>query len=168
MHGRARLIDLGRPINTSSSVKAASYQMASFKLGIDAGDHLIVEINGRPDDSDDWLAATISLRGGAFSATINANLVTCDFPRFRSQLETLYQTLSGTALFDTMERQLQITCAGNDRGGILVDVVTRDQVADGNELCFGFDIDQTFLPGVIAELREIEAQFPNKIHPEFP
>lgn len=142
--------------------------MASFKLGTDAGDHLIVGINGRPVERDDWVSATIVVQAGAFSALIDATLVTCDFPLFRSQLESLYKTLSGKANFDTIERQLQIECIGNERGGIDITGTVRDRVCEGNELRFGFDIDQTFLPNVISELREIEFVFPNKIHPPFP
>ena len=142
--------------------------MASFKLGTDAGDHLIVEIDGRPDERDDWVSATISVQAGAFTATIDATLVTCDFPRFRRQLESLYKTLSGSANFDTIERQIQIECLGNDRGGIAINGPVQDRVGDGNELKFRFDVDQTYLPRIISELQDIESEFPNRIHPAFP
>lgn len=142
--------------------------MASFKLGTDAGDYLIVEINGRPDERDDWVSATMSVHAGAFTATIDATLVTCDFPRFRSQLQSLYETLNGSANFDTIERQLQIDCVGNERGGIAINGTVQDRVGDGNELRFRFDIDQTYLPRVISDLQDIESEFPNKIHPPFP
>lgn len=135
--------------------------MASFKLGTDAGDRLIVEIDGRPDERDDWLAATISVHAGAFSATIDATLVICDFPHFRTQLEALHKTLSGSAAFDTIERQLKINCVGNERGGIAVHGIVQDRVGDGNELRFRFDIDQTYLPRIIQELRTIESEFPS-------
>lgn len=137
--------------------------MASFKLGTDAGDHLMVEIDGRPDERDDWVSATIS-----FTATIDATLVTCDFPRFRRQLNSLYKTLSGSANFDTIERQLQIECLGNDRGGIAINGTVQDRVGDGDELKFRFDVDQTYLPRIISELQDIESEFSNKIHPAFP
>ena len=142
--------------------------MASFKLGTEAGDHLIVEIDGRPDECDDWLCATIGVRAGAFTATIDALLMTCDFPRFRCQLESLYKTLSGSANFDTIERQLQLNCVGNDRGGIAVNGTVQDRAGDGNELRFRFDIDQTYLPQIISDVQNIESQFPNRINPAFP
>jgi hypothetical protein len=142
--------------------------MASFKLGIEAGDHLIVEVDGRPDERDDWVSAKIFVHMGAFTASIEATLVTCDFPRFRRQLESLYRTLRGSANFDTLERQLQIACIGNERGGIAINGTVQDRVVDGNELKFQFDIDQTYLPGLIAELKDIESDFPNKIYPAPP
>ena len=142
--------------------------MSSFKLGTDFGDHLIVEIDGRPDEHDDWVSVIIVVHAGAFSASIDATFMTCDFAQFRRQLEALYETLSGSAKFDTIERQLQIECVGNERGGIAITGTVQDRVGDGNELRFGFDIDQTYLPGVISELLRIESEFPNKIHPPFP
>ncbi len=142
--------------------------MAGFQLGSEAGDHLIVAINGRPDDCDDWLDARMVVRAGAFSATIDALLLTCDFPPFRSQLESLYRILSGSATFDTIEGQLRFTLTGNDRGGITVAGTISDQSGDGNQLTFHFEIDQTYLPEVIAALRAIETEFASLIHPPFP
>ena len=48
--------------------------MPSFTLGTEAGDHLIVEINGRPDERDDWVSAKISVHTGAFSALIQSKV----------------------------------------------------------------------------------------------
>jgi hypothetical protein len=142
--------------------------MPSFKLGTDAGDHLTVEIRGRPDERDDWLEATVSIRAGGFGGSFDATLMTCDFPPFRSQLERVYETLDSTAAFHTIERQLRIECAGNGRGQIGIQGVAEDQVTDGNVLRFGLSIDQTFLPAIISDLRDIEAEFPSRAHPAFP
>jgi hypothetical protein len=65
---------------------------------------------------------------GAFTASVSATLVTCDFPKFRTQLERRYRTHHGFAEFDTIEQQLQMTCVGNDRGGIVVEGVVWDRV----------------------------------------
>jgi hypothetical protein len=142
--------------------------MPLFKLGTDAGNHLSVEIRCRPDERDDWLKATVSIRAGAFAGSFDATLMTCDFPPFRSQLERLYDTLDGTATFDTIELQLGLECAGNGRGRIAIRGVAEDQVTDGNLLRCEFDIDQTFLPALISDLQDIEAKFPSRVHPEFP
>jgi len=136
--------------------------MPLFKVGIDTGDHLIVEVNRRLDEGDDHLEATISLHAGAFSATFEALLATCDVPPFRTQLETLLETLSGSAIFNPIEGQLKITCVGNGRGGITVHVIAQDRARDPNELRFRLETDQTFLPRIIAELRDIESCFPTR------
>ncbi len=139
--------------------------MTSFTLGNDRSDQVVVRISGRPDAQDDWLDASISVRAGAFSASIPVALSTCDFRPFREQLETLYQTLDGTATFCTPEQQLEVVCRGDGLGGIAVEGVIKDQVSDGNALRFQFAIDQTFLPAIIDALREVEAAFPNRMHP---
>ena len=72
------------------------------------------------------------------------------------------------ATFETIERQLRIECGGNGYGGIAIQGVAKDQVADGNVLRFEFGMDQTFLPAIISDLRDIEAEFPNRVHPDLP
>ena len=151
-----------------AAAKRKRTRVNSFALGTEAGDHLIVEIHGRPDERDDWLEARVSIRAGAFGGSFGATLMTCDFPPFRGQLERLYETLDGAATFDTIERQLRIECAGNGRGQIGIQGVAEDQVTDGNVLRFGLSIDQTFLPAIISDLQDIEAEFPNRVHPGFP
>ena len=139
--------------------------MTSFTLGNDGSDRVVVRMSGRPDAQDDWLDASISVRAGAFSASIPVTLSTCDFRPFREQLETLYQTLDGTATFSTPEQQLEIVCRGNGFGRITVEGVIADQVSDGNSLRFQFNIDQTFLSAIIDDLREVESAFSNRLHP---
>ena len=142
--------------------------MSNFKIGAEESNYLSVTIDGRPDERDDWLSRTISIRAGAFSATLDATLLTCDFPRFRTQLESLYKTLSGDATFETIEDQLGFRLTGNERGGISVDGTVLDRVGDGNQLNFRFDIDQTYLRQIIRDVQIIETEFPNKIHPSYP
>ena len=67
-----------------------------------------------------------------------------------------------------IERQLQINCIGNERGGIAVDGIVLDRVGDGNELRFRFDIDQTYLPRIhCGTANPSNRTFPNKIHSGF-
>jgi hypothetical protein len=142
--------------------------MFTFQVGIDAGDHLIVAIHGRPDERDDWLDSTVTVSAGAFAGSYNAVLTTCDFPRFRQELQRLYDTLEGVARFSTIERQIAITLSANSRGCISVEGSAEDAIADGNSLKFRFETDQTFLPPLIRQIREIEMQYPNRLHPPFP
>ena len=142
--------------------------MHSITLRGNAGDHVIITCHGRPDENDDWLDATIDVAAGAFSGRVSASLVTVDFARFRRELESLHQTLDGTATFETIERQLAIECVGNGRGGIGVTGMVEDRAGDGNQLKYQIDTDQTFLPALISQIRVLEELFPNKLHPNFP
>ena len=133
-----------------------------FQLGSSASDRVLVAVLGRPDARDDWLECRVDVSAGAFSASYVATFSTQDFPQFRRELEQLYQSLDGRARFDTHERQLQVACSGNGRGGILVEGVAQDSY--DNVLRFRFETDQTFLPALIAQLREIEHEYPDVGH----
>lgn len=142
--------------------------MYSITLGVETGDHVAITINRRPVENDDWLDASIRVVAGAFRGCVSASLVTIDFPRFRQELEALHQTLDGTAIFDTIECQLEIECTGNGRGGINVTGIVQDRPGGGNKLRFDFDIDQTFLSALIRQIQELEELYPSKLHPDFP
>ena len=67
-----------------------------------------------------------------------------------------------TAAFDTLEDQLKLRLAGDRRGHILVRGTAKDRVGTGNELEFGFEIDQSYLPEIMKELEAIEKCFPSR------
>ncbi len=142
--------------------------MFAIQIGPVGGEHVSVTIHGRPDERDDWLDAEIDVSSGSFVGRYSATFVTCDFPRYRAELEELYKRLEGVANFSTVERQLELTCTGNGLGGILIEGFARDAVIDGNVLKFRIKLDQTFLPAIIQQVREIEREYPNRMHPPFP
>ena len=136
--------------------------MCSVQLGVDAGDHVLINIEDRLDDTDDWLNSTVSVVAGEFRGTVSAMLMTIDFALFRRRIELLHRTLDGSALFETIEHQLHIECIGNGMGRIQIKGTIADGVIEGTQLTFEFDSDQTFLPPIIRQLKKIEAAFPNK------
>jgi hypothetical protein len=103
----------------------------------------------------------ISIKAGAWSASYPADLRSPDFPFFREQLEHLQHDPAGVAVFDTLEGQLKLHLNGDHRGHIAIRGTARDKVGTGNELGFQFEIDQSFLPELIAELKLVEQQFPS-------
>ncbi len=135
----------------------------AFQIGTESGDYVAVDIRERPDEHDDWLDATIAVSAGAFAGKYRAMLVTSDFPRFRAELERLYASLDGAARFQTVEGQLELTCTGNGIGGITVEGRSQDFVGVGNVLQFRLEIDQTFLPDIVAQIRELETQHPHRL-----
>ena len=94
--------------------------MSSMLLGVDHDDHIRITVEFRREEADDWLKSTIDVRAGSFRGSVPVTLLTIDFPAFRKQLEPLYDSLSGVAKFETIERQLRFTCTGNGHGGILI------------------------------------------------
>ena len=109
---------------------------------------------------DNWLRCAVDLRAGGFSGHYSAAFMTDDFSRFLSGLNSLYDTLSGKAEFNTIEEQLMIIAEGDGKGHIEVRGEALDAAGHGNRLAFSLGIDQTQLATVIKELKEITAKYP--------
>ena len=129
-------------------------------IGTESGDHVIFDV-GTVDYTDgcDWVPCTLDIAAGAWRGTIDVSLVSRDFAPFRTQLQSLYDTLDGSARFDTTERQIELECTANNLGHITVSGIIDDQICDGNRLTFSFSLDQSYFPAVISQLRAIEATF---------
>jgi hypothetical protein len=59
-----------------------------------------------------------------------------------------------------MEGQLTVALTGNGRGHIEVTGAALDHAGIGNTLAFHFDVDQTYLPGVLGSLDAVIGHFP--------
>jgi hypothetical protein len=112
-------------------------------------------------DDGNWLSARISVSAGAWAGSFDAHLRAEEFQAFRQQCERLYQALRGTAVFHPMEPWLQLTLTGDAKGHIELAGEATDHVGWGNRLIFNFlELDQSFLPPLVAQLREVEENFP--------
>src|SRR5271170_5364423 len=65
---------------------------------------------------DNWLTIEIRVRAGGFHGMVSAAILTEDLVRFASQLRPLYDSLSGSAKFSTMEGQLSLHLVGDGKG----------------------------------------------------
>ena len=59
-----------------------------------------------------------------------------------------------------MEGQLTVALTGNGLGHIEVTGTALDHAGIGNTLAFHFDVDQTYLPGVLGGLDAVIGRFP--------
>ncbi len=111
---------------------------------------------------DNWLVARVELSVGAFSGEFALSLTPQDFETFFAQLEQLYETLTGYAKFQTIEEQVEVSLSGDGKGGVEVVGFALDRAGIGNRLEFSFSIDQTFIPPMLSQLREIITEFPTR------
>jgi hypothetical protein len=109
---------------------------------------------------DNWLKIEISVQAGGFEEKVNAAILTEDLERFLSQLRPLYETLSGSAEFGTMEDQLNLKLAGDGKGHIELHGEVADRPGIGNRLHFTLQFDQSQLRASIGELEKATLQFP--------
>ena len=131
-------------------------------IGQRDAEHVIIDVQGCPDPGDDhgWLICEINIKAGAWSGSYSAYLRNPDFPLLREHLEQFQHDPTAIAVFDTLEGQLKLEFKGDRRGHIEIQGTARDKAGIGNQLAFELEIDQSYLPKLIEELRMIEQQFP--------
>jgi hypothetical protein len=112
-----------------------------------------------------WLTCRVSIKAGAWSGSFEANLRAEEFESLRNQLEKLYGKVKGEAVFDArfepLEPWINLKLRGDGVGHIIVEGEAVDHLGWGNSLRFRLaELDQTFLPDVISQVKEVEAAFP--------
>lgn len=130
-------------------------------------EHLSITVLGREHAgaSDywdgNWIICMISAAVGGFVGDIRASLRTDEIRRFNEDLKTLSQTLSGSAVLETMEQWITLTVQAASRGRIEISGELRDAAGNGNVLSFELpEVDQTYLGGWISSLDDIEQAYP--------
>ena len=109
---------------------------------------------------NNWIMATVKVKGGSFYGEFRASFLTIDFENFKQELKRLYNDLNGKANFVTLEGQLELNIIGNGIGGFDINVTACDQPGIGSQLIFEMTFDQTFIMPIIAQLERITSQFP--------
>jgi hypothetical protein len=140
--------------------------MVTIHLGGEPPDLLALTVYGRvhPDASDfwdgNWVSCTAEVSAGAFRGTLGGSIRTDELVDFHRALSGLYERLDGEVVFQTMEGWIDFRVTANRRGRVEVRGRLIDDRAAGNALEFRLSFDQTFLPPIIARLREAEERFP--------
>ncbi len=108
-----------------------------------------------------WLSATASISAGSYKGSISLMVLAPELTEFYSQVSTLYETLIGDAVFNTLEDQLSIRLSGDGIGHIHVEGYIKDEVGVGyNKLVYELSIDQTELKTVANQLRKVLSAYP--------
>src|ERR1700690_1927190 len=70
-----------------------------------------------------WLRANVSVDAGSFSGQFAASFLTGDFQTFEPQVANMYESLKGTAKFETLEGQLMLELSCNALGAVTLEGV---------------------------------------------
>jgi hypothetical protein len=138
----------------------------TFSFGHSAQERIVVEVLGYEHAlvgeywHDNRLKAAIDVRAGAFQGKVAATVITSELNDFLSELHVLFETLCGSAAFETIEGQLFLRVSGVGLGHISLDGEVADRAGSGNRLHFALQIDQSQLGASILELERVAAQFP--------
>lgn len=127
--------------------------MLAFHIGGERAEFVRVAIVG--DNGDGWLLAKVELVVGAFSGTYSADLTSVALSRFALDLETLYRTISGTAVFTDYEGQLELQMVCDIRGHIRLKGEAMDIAGTGHKLTFELELDQTNVPQILTSLASL-------------
>ena len=109
---------------------------------------------------DNWLTVEIRVEAGGFRGKAAATFLTDELTSFLSELRPLFESLSGSAKFTTMEGQLSLQLAGDGKGHIELNGEVSDHPGIGNHLKFTLRLDQSQLGASIRELEQVTSQFP--------
>jgi hypothetical protein len=132
--------------------------MLAFHIGEKESEYVRVVIVR--DNGDAWFSAQVEVAAGAFRGGYSAAFKSWAFSDFRDQLEQLYRTVSGSASFGSYEGQLEMTLACNAQGHIQLHGEARDVAGTGNRLIFKLELDQTYVPKIITDLRIALDRYP--------
>lgn len=130
------------------------------------GNFIRIELIGLSHESAElnwdktWITGFVKLKAGGFSGEFKAEFMTIDFIQFQEELEFLYNNLSGNANFQTLEDQVEIKISGDGLGHLEAECVVMDSAGFGNKLEFEIQFDQTFLPRITNQLKQITSKFP--------
>jgi len=135
-------------------------------VGDASGEHVKISLLSRnhPECDDywdgNWIASEVELHAGAYRASFRSNFRAEEFAFLHQSVCQFSETLCGSARFDTMEDQLAFELIGDGRGHIRVEGTSLDVVGVGNRLSFHFEIDQTYLVGIVRSLEKSISTYP--------
>jgi hypothetical protein len=96
---------------------------------------------------------------GASVKCEGAILMTTDIDQFRVELNALSETLTGEATLGSLEPQLKATLKAQSLGHIVVEVeISPDHLEQFHR--FTFNLDQSYLPPLIAACERILERYP--------
>ena len=106
-----------------------------------------------------WLKTELEFNLGSFKGNIKTKLQINDFVNFEKELKEQYKTLLINSSFKPREENVRLNFENQDNGIIKVEFIVIDQVKWGHELNGEFIIDQTYLPNILDQIRNIIQYF---------
>ena len=139
-------------------------------IGSPNADHIAIRVLRRehPDATlavdREWLRCQVDCQFGGFRANVEGWLTAGDFGYFREGVERINETLVGQAQIVALEAwfEVRMTCLPN--GSLETKAEVRDPNHFDRALSVEFrDLDQSYLPALLADLRALEAEFPRSV-----
>ncbi len=110
--------------------------------------------------ADNRLIAEIGVRAGPFQGKVPTTILTSDLINFLAELRPVFETLCGSAQFETGEGRLHVRLTAHGASDIEVLGEAADPRVRGNRLHFALRFGQFQLGESIRELEQVAARFP--------
>ena len=139
--------------------------MPAFKIkGIDEYIELTIgEIWGFPNETSYGggygAKGILSIRAGKYSVAAVHYFTTGELYDFFKALEKCYETVSGAAVLENTERELELKCEFNKLGHVIVSGTFQANPSVNNMLSFEIITEQTQIKDTLAELKNIYETF---------
>jgi len=101
----------------------------------------------------------LSIRAGAYSVSAAHHFTTGELYRFFTALKQGYDTLSGEAVLENTERELELKCEFNQLGHVIASGMFQAIPSTNNVLSFVIKTDQTQVKDTISNLQAIYGAF---------
>jgi len=117
--------------------------------------------NADLDWDKNWIQSQIEINALPFHGKYKASLMTIDFEMLKQELTRIYDDLSGSTMFSSLEHFIEIKIKGDGIGHFVATCAAQDTASfPVNKLSFELHFDQTQIPGLIAHLDKITKTFP--------
>jgi hypothetical protein len=117
-----------------------------------ASEHVSLAFSAKPT-RDGWVDSDAEVLVRAFTGRIRPSFEARDLERFLEGLEKLYASLTGSAELNPREEQLVLKFTAAAGGHIHLTGEAWTYARYGNRLEFELELDQTFLPEPISQLK---------------
>jgi len=140
--------------------------LAHVIFGDSEGERLQLEALGYayPNATDthdkNWINTQATIQSGRFRGNFSLFLQTTDFLSLLEQLQQVHALKVTTFLFQTLEEQLTFSGELKNNGTLPIAGKAFDEAGSNNCLVFSLEIDQSYLPTIISQLRHITHNFP--------
>lgn len=113
-----------------------------------------------------WLTVGVKAETTGFCADFPDSLHLSELQQFHQALTSLYQNLDGQAELNAMDGFLELKAKPDPLGHVLWSVDLTHPAGWGAQLHFELPSDQSYLPGIISQIKAVLKSFPFKGQPE--
>ena len=124
-------------------------------VGDRGGDH--VAIYAIKYGHEDWLHAKVRVACGGWNGGFNASFMKGEFGKLAEELRSLHSNLAAYVDFEPTESYIKLSFSRDGKGHVRINGRAYSPFSVDTELSFAFNIDQTFLKGIINALLTIES-----------